>query len=651
MFIEERSTSSPYSIAIVGCGPRGISVLERLAVLLSSSQKDGRQYSENLVIHVIDAIEIGAGRIWSKNQPSWLLMNTPARETTMFSGSPDEYEARPGAGPSLSQWWLEFDHLNAEPDGLAPRAVYGKYLHFVFKQIVDNLSKYATVNLVEDTAIDLRRTADMRWKIILQKHPELIANRVVLTTGHSLTELDKTHHEFQKFSKRKQGKKYIRGDSAADMNLAEITPHSNVGIMGCGLAFYDVVISLTEGRGGRFRVKEDGQYAYVPSGLEPKIYAGSRSGVPFPARAVNEKPADFLYTPSLFTANRMLRLRDFREQGKLHFREDVLPWLEAEMQLVYVACTLRARFGEIVAREFTEKTLGNIHEDIKASQAQQIILQTATLFGLSNVLPVELYKWSRPFQGRTFNNSIEYASALKEWIGHDISNAIQGNLTSPFKAATDVLRDVRPILKLAVDYGGLTPESHRDDFLGCFVPIYSMLSAGPPVKRLRQILALIESGLLTLAGPGAQFSVSDLDGGFLIDSADVSGSEYLVDTLIDARIPTPNVRIDISNLTKCLLQRGILTSFTHSLGTVSFDTGGVAVTAAPFHPITSSGVEKSLYVLGIPTEHTRWLMHVGSGRPGKWGQFTQDANAIANDLMSAITDFHEEHTYSDAVTL
>ncbi|HLX54542.1 MAG TPA: FAD/NAD(P)-binding protein, partial [Aquella sp.] len=342
------------SMAIIGCGPRGISVLERFSVLLSSYKESNVECLDNLIIYIIDAVEVGAGRVWRENQPDWFLMNTPARETTMFSGLVDGTGIRPGAGPSLSQWWAEVDPLNSEPDGLAPRAVYGKYLHFVFDKIIENLSKFATVELIRDTVIDLEKTSDQRWQIAMQNEKVLFADRVVLTTGHSLPGLNKDHSKLHSYAKLNKGLNYIRGDSAADIDLTEIYPGSNIGMIGCGLAFYDLMASLTEGRGGNFIVKEDGQYKYEPSGLEPIIYAGSRSGVPFPARAVNEKPADYSYIPLLLTKKRIEQLHKFRKNEKLDFQKDVLPWLEAEMQLVQSICVIKNMHGEDLVKKFIE---------------------------------------------------------------------------------------------------------------------------------------------------------------------------------------------------------------------------------------------------------------------------------------------------------
>lgn len=43
-----------------------------------------------------------------------------------------------------------------------------------------------------------------------------------------------------------------------------------------------------------------------------------------------------------------------------------------------------------------------------------------------------------------------------------------------------------------------------------------------------------------------------------------------------------------------------------------------------------------MYVLGIPTESTRWFMQVGIGRPGPWGEFFRDADAIAMAALSEL---------------
>ncbi|NGZ99815.1 hypothetical protein G5V59_04410 [Nocardioides sp. W3-2-3] len=72
-------------------------------------------------------------------------------------------------------------------------------------------------------------------------------------------------------------------DSAADLDLGGIGAGDVVGVRGLGLTFYDSLALLTEGRGGRY-VDDGTALRYLPSGNEPLIVAGSRSGVPLRAR-------------------------------------------------------------------------------------------------------------------------------------------------------------------------------------------------------------------------------------------------------------------------------------------------------------------------------------------------------------------------------
>ena len=79
-----------------------------------------------------------------------------------------------------------------------------------------------------------------------------------------------------------------------------------------------------------------------------------------------------------------------------------------------------------------------------------------------------------------------------------------GNLGSPVKAATDVLRDTREALRSAVEYGGLTPASHRY-FVEEFNAVTNRISFGPPRRRNLEYLALHAAGIIDIAGgPGAR---------------------------------------------------------------------------------------------------------------------------------------------------
>jgi hypothetical protein len=57
-----------------------------------------------------------------------------------------------------------------------------------------------------------------------------------------------------------------------------VRPGENVLVRGFGLAFIDLMLLLTEGRGGRFEEQPGGGLRYQPSGAEPVLHVGSRRG-------------------------------------------------------------------------------------------------------------------------------------------------------------------------------------------------------------------------------------------------------------------------------------------------------------------------------------------------------------------------------------
>lgn len=611
----------PFRIAIVGSGPRGLAVTERLAARLATSRS-----GPDVEIIIIDKSHVGAGRIWHPDQDESFLMNTPCDEVTMFSGPPEEGPARAGAGPSLGQWLAD---TGTETGTFAPRSAYGRYLSFFLDAAEASLPANVTLRRVcgEVTAA---KPAGPGWRLSLADGQVLSVDRTVLATGHPITELP-----VEQAALSVNGGSYIRGDCAAEMPLTTIAPGATVAVIGMGLTFYDIMAALTTGRGGKFTDDGRGGLRYLPSGAEPVLVAGSRSGLPMPARGLNQKSPDWRYTARLFTPQRIAALRD---GGPLDFRADVWPWLNAEMQLVYYATAVRAHCGSEAERDFADAAVREIRMT-GASAAESVARDHASRAGagLSALRSLDVDRLARPFAGARFDTAGEFAARLSAVVAEDIAEARLGNYHGPRKAALDVLRDARGTIRAAVDYGGLTAESHQRDFLGWFAPLSSFLAAGPPLFRLQEALALLDAGLLEVAGPWTRFSADGTTSPFTVSSPQVAGSERGCDLLIDARVPGPDIHRDQAPLVRQLTGSGLWTSWSNRSGDKPLDTGGVAVTDAPYHPVSVVGDPvDGLYVLGIPTEGPRWFMQVGSTRPGPWTQFTFDADAIAADILAHV---------------
>lgn len=620
-------------IAIVGMGPRGISVLERLAV--RAAERAGRR------VHVfaIDRIEVGAGRVWRTDQPDWLTMNTIAGQVTMYSGGRDGGPDRAGHGPSLAEWLARDPDPRLAaigPDGFAPRVVYGRYLRDVCRNIAARLPEGMRVEEVAAHVTAVRRLGDGSLALDLETGAgpaRLRADHVVLATGHPLIEPTGAGREFTRFAADHPRLSYIAGDSAADMALEKIDRTETVGILGMGLTFYDVVLSLTVGRGGRFEHTGRG-LRYKPCGDEPAIVAGSRSGMPIPARGANRKPMDHGHRSVVFTAERVRAHRDALDGpgAPLDFRRHVMPFIQAEIDHAFLSLLVRREQGPAAGGRFAERHAALIRAGRPTGDLRRE-------FALPDGATLDLEALARPFAGMAFESPRHFQDTLLDLMRADIAEAVRGNLVSPIKASLDILRDVRNIVRDLVDYGGLRPASHRDEFLAWFVPINSLLSAGPPVERVKLLVALIEAGAVKIIGPRADFGTDGARGTFTVSSPSVTGPRTEISVLVDARIPQPSLRDDASPLYRQLLADGMAREFVaRGPGAqAAFHTGGLEVTRAPFRVVDRSGEPvRGLYALGLPTEHLRWFNQIGNGRPGVSTLFQRDADSIAGSILDPV---------------
>lgn len=648
------SDTRPLVLAVIGSGPRGISVLERLAVRTTTeAAQTGGVPPRPVRIHLIDATEVGAGRVWRTDQDDWFTMNTVISQVTMYSGDPDGGAARPGAGPSLGQWIEARAVLGEEPmgpDDYASRVRYGQYLADVYRTIVRNLPDHVELVPVTGRVTAVRTGPDGGHLLSLDTAPHLLeADRVVLATGHPFNAPDAFERQMLDFAGRTPGTHYLSGDSAADMALDEetIPAGSAVGIRGLGLSFYDVMLSLTVGRGGEFAADEDGTLVYRAGGREPRIFAGSRSGLPIPARGRNQKAPSFSHralflTPSALTAARARRA--MTGSGQLDFAEDVLPLLLQEIEHVYYVTHVRISCGARAAEVFSEEHAAALHAGADRTE----LLGRA---GLSDVPSINLDALARPFGDTHFVSPEEFRRELLEVMDRDLGAAALGTSDGPLKAALDVLRDIRNVVRTAVDYGGLLPESHTGFFHRRFLPVNALLSAGPPMYRVEQLRALILQGVVEVTGPAPRFEADEAAGGFRIGSPQVAGSERIVRTLVDARIPSPDLLRDTSPLTRQLLGEGVVRPYViDGPEGGAYVTGGLDVTEAPFHVVDAAGnAQRDLYAIGIPTEHTRWFTQVGSSRPGVNTLFYRDADAIAADALRPAVLTKQDVSKTEAV--
>ncbi|MDX2959150.1 FAD/NAD(P)-binding protein [Streptomyces acidiscabies] len=595
----------PLSVALVGAGPRGTSVLERLCASAPELLAPGVR----LTVHVVDPAPPGPGRVWRTAQSEDLLMNTVASQVTLFTDDSVNCSGPILAGPSLHEW----ADGAIGPDDYPTRALYGRYLEWVFARTLRHAPPSVRVETHRARATRLDDTADGRQHLVLDNGRTLTGlSAVVLAQGHlpvrpSAAVLRDAEHA-QRHSLR-----HIPPANPADVDLSVVRPGEAVLLRGLGLNFFDHMALLTTGRGGTY-VRADGALRYVPSGREPRVYAGSRRGVPYQARGDNAKGPYGRHLPEVLTPEAVSALRKRADSGEApDFLRDIWPLVAKEVETVYYTALVRHP-------EFAPRYLTVPYGDP----------QEAALLSEFGVADEERWDWERvslPYAQREFGHRGEWRQWLLDHLRADAAEALRGNVDGPLKAALDVLRDLRNELRLVVDHRGLRGDSRRDHLDRWYTPLNAFLSIGPPRRRIEELTALMEAGVVEVLGP--RLDVTREEGAWLARSPDVPGSAVRVTTLIEARLPEPDLGESADALLVHLRESGQCRA--HVVD--GYVTGGVDVSARPYHLVDREGVaHPRRFAFGVPTEGVHWVTAAGA-RPGVDSVTLSDADAVARAVL------------------
>ncbi|MGW4603603.1 FAD/NAD(P)-binding protein [Streptomyces sp. NPDC004532] len=620
----------PVSVAVVGAGPRGTSILERLCASAPELLPPGTR----LTVHVVDPAPPGPGRVWRTAQSPELLMNTVACQVTLFTDESVECAGPIRPGPSLYEWardgadgrgrpgdsetgWAE---SALGPDDYPTRARYGRYLEWVFARVVQGAPDPLRVEVHTARATRLTESPDGHQVLALSDGRTLAGlSAVVLAQGH-LPSTDGPDRRRLAAHAARYGLRHIPPANPADVDLSPLAPGEPVLLRGLGLNFFDHAALLTTGRGGRF-VRTPRGLRYRPSGREPRLYAGSRRGVPYQARGDNAKGPHGRHAPLLLTDEVIARFRKRADSGEApDFRAEIWPLVAKEVETVYYEALLGRRQTERAG--FRDRFLATGPDGPEVGR----VLDE---FGIPRA---DRWCWdrvSRPYTGRTFRSPAAWRGWLLGHLREDAAQAALGNVEGPLKAALDVLRDLRNELRLIVDHAGLSGDSRRDDLDGWYTPLNAFLSIGPPRRRIEEMAALMEAGVLDVLGPGLEVRAEP--GAWVARSASVPGSTVCVRTLVEARLPEPDLRHTADELLGGLFRAGGCRPHTVD----GYETGGVDVTPRPYHLIDRQGAaHPRRFAFGVPTEGVHWVTAAGA-RPGVDSVTLSDADAVARAVLRA----------------
>ena len=196
---------------------------------------------------------------------------------------------------------------------------------------------------------------------------------------------------------------------------------------------------------------------------------------------------------------------------------------------------------------------------------------------------------------------------MYESFADDLREAEVPDGASPTKSASQVFRLFRDKMRTVVEQGGLSFDSYLD-FNADICSRIHRLVAGPPALRTRQMLALMDAGMLQMPygpAPARGLAVNDTDPAAARTRISSTAFEtpYLedVDVVIRGHLEEPRIAGSASELLTQLYSRGRVSQFRY--GEVAV--GSVDLTPDS-HPIDIEGrPQMSISMFGVLTEGVR----------------------------------------------
>ncbi|WP_288832363.1 FAD/NAD(P)-binding domain-containing protein [uncultured Corynebacterium sp.] len=635
----------PADIALIGVGPRGISTTERIAAYLNAQGADGA----GLTLHLIDDAELGAGRVWETTQTHTLCMNTLAGAVTLFTEPGATVGAPPLEGPTMYEW---IQLLRGERDAVSPttaalvdahptpphipeafaeetartrpesnpsRALYGAYLNWAFAVALAQLPASVEVRTHRARALAITDEGD-RDAIALSDGTTVSADATALASGWVLPERTARERGFAD-----SGFTWVGGNNPVEQNIAALPAGGTVLVRGLGMGFFDLMALSTIDRGGRFVTDGTARAGvrYEASGNEPRLVVASGRGYPYlPKSEYRSLP------PAADLSRHAAAVRAAgRRPGQIRFGVDLWPALVRDSFAAYYRVLSRVRPEAL--GESLDAILGRIDAADLESVASSTDIEavpaalTEALTGVGGE-PLDLVGWIDPLRGAGDLPAGELTRIISDGMERDIAEAIAAR-DSPVKAALWVMSAGRKPTTLAVE-NGRGAEEDRTGALRDYLAFGQMVGSGPPLFRTRELLALVDAGLVTFLGPRPVATVGP-DGFTLTSGPRTAGAPVLA----DAFLPGPDVRRPGDPLTRSLLDAHRIRPFTpNGIPTPAPETD--AATRRTIHPDGSP--DPRLHIAGIPTG-AQWADTTISPMPGTDAPFLQETDKVAASLLQA----------------
>ncbi|KQV23756.1 MULTISPECIES: FAD/NAD(P)-binding domain-containing protein [unclassified Kitasatospora] len=615
------------TLAIVGAGPRGTGLLERIAANAAELLPSDRP----LEIHLVDPHPPGGGRIWRYDQSPLLRMNSMAEDVTMFTDASATIEGPVRPGPSLAEWATHPEEfapyrpvadpaVQAELASLAPtdfptRRAQSAYLDWVFRRAVADLPAHVTVTVHRDTARSVSGSPDGA-QLVQLSDGVLIADQVVLTLGHLGSSPDPCQRELAGFAAR-HGRFHLPPAFSSDVDLSGVAPGEQLVLRGFGLAFVDLVAMLTEGRGGRF-VPTPGGLTYQPSGREPVIHVGSRRGVPYHSKTGYRLQGPPAPLPRYFDAAAVDRV--LADPGPLELRRDFWPLMAKEIGFGHYHELFHAH-RERVSLPWSEFLDHYDRLDWYAPELAALVARAVP----DPADRLDFEALDHPLTGLRLTPD-QLQQHLRDHIGADHDRRADPAHSADLGAFLALLSLFGQLPRIMAT-GRLTARSVATELDGWWFGFFSFLASGPPGFRLRQLLALSEAGVVRFLGADLRIEPDERTGTFVATSPTTPGHRVHATALIEAYLPKHVLSRTEDPVLRGLARNGELLEESGLL-TVSLDDGRL------LDPTLANAPHPRRTALG---PHTNGRAYTAFARPRTNAPGFRQNDAAARSLLTRLS--------------
>jgi len=631
---------------IIGAGPRGTSVLERL---LAHTAVPGNQ-NARLHIDVVDPYPAGPGHVWQPGQSRLFLMNTQSFYPTLVPEDPSL--PPPIAGTTFDQWRArqQRDPLPALTAGeraelavlgsndFPSRALYGRYLRCALEELLGTAPDGVTIEFHETSALSVRPVGDGMFDVGLATGATIRARSVVLALGHIPSRLNPEQRELEAAAGQLD-LQYFPPAVPADVDWSRIPAGEPVLVRGMGLNFFDTMGQLTEGRGGKF-VSNGKGLEYEASGQEPLIIAASRRGTPYRAKAALDGYYASSITLRYLTEAAIERLA--KAGIRPSFDHDLWPLLHRDALWAYYTTLVRSQPGAVPdAPAFLAALEEALRPHAHSAANWEDSVESVLAVHVGPRHRLDLPGLAAPLAGRSFESRRVHDAAVVEFLLDDARRSALGE-DDPVKMAIGALHHGRAVLKTAVADGGITDESWVAGLRGWFESFVEGLASGPPALRSEQLAALARAGVVSFVGPDPKFRVDRKSALFTASSPWVAGPPATARTMVEALAPGNRVSANDSPVLEQLLSDGLVRpKLMMTAEGAPVESTGLDVEPHPYRPVAANGsVTEGLFALGLQLSSAQWGTAIAAEavQPGgpayRSGQRTlRDADEIAAAIL------------------